>query len=152
MRDTGILRCAGLALQDLGLWPWSTGLSKKRLQGCASDSRIRLNSFLVKFWRLVTSNSTVSLGRPVTFRHLFCILCRSSLRYILFPHTLNKFDKRSIKHFPLTDHFINSHYLPKNVHFELSLTTAYICQGYFIRSIWIVKSAYNYICFDEHFL
>ena len=62
VRDTGILRCAGLALQDLGLWPWSTGLSKKRLQGCASDSRIRLNSFLVKFWRLVTSNSTVSLG------------------------------------------------------------------------------------------
>ena len=70
VRDTGILRCAGLVSQDLRLWPWSTGLSKKRLQGCASDSRIRLNSFLVKFWRLVTSDSTVSLGKPKTFRHL----------------------------------------------------------------------------------
>ena len=53
---------SGLVLQDLKLlWPCSTGLSKKHLQGFASDSRIRLNSFLVKFWRLVTSDSTVSL-------------------------------------------------------------------------------------------
>ena len=80
VRDTGILRCAGLVLQDLRFWRWSTGLSKKRLQGCASDSRIRLNYFLVKFWRLVKSDSTVSLGRPMTFRHLFCTLCRSSSR------------------------------------------------------------------------
>ena len=50
VRNTGILRCAWLVLQDLKLWPWSTGFSKKRLQRCASDSRIRLNSFLVKFW------------------------------------------------------------------------------------------------------